>query len=232
MCREALLVRVQRGHVQACGFAARGVVQRRLHARAVDRRKTVHEGQPLRPVQPQQGIGRRVAAYHPAIQVQRQHAVGVMLEQRAETLLALAQPGECLGVLDGHTGQRRQRVDAAHLRGGRIVRRVVVHRERAQHRAIAGQYRRRPARAQVVRQGQRGVIAPQRIGGDVGHHHALAAPRRGAAGAGRRTDRGAVDAVAETSRQPGRGTVVQAAVAQQQDRAGRVVVRRFVRGHD
>ena len=48
---------------------------------------------------------------------------------------------------------------------------TIVHGKRSDHFAFGGKDRRRPTRAERVRQSQFAKISPQRIGRDVGHNH-------------------------------------------------------------
>ena len=78
---------------------------------------------------------------------------------------------------------------------------AVVERERAEHRAVGREDRRRPAGLQARFERELAEVAPERIGRDVGDAHALAAEGGRAARSDARADRRPVDRLAVGRRQ-------------------------------
>ncbi len=95
-----------------------------------------------------------------------------------------------------------------------------VDRERPKHLPIRGQYRRRPARAEPVGQGQVPIVGPEWILGDVGDDDGRFAVRGRSARSHGRADQAAVDRVRIALGQARRGAMPEAAAicVQQQDR--------------
>ena len=145
------------------------------------------------------------------------------LDGPVDSIHALQEPEACLlgsPALDRDAGQRRDPVDHRLLARRGVAGLAGVDGDGAQHASVGGAHRRRPARAEVVPQGEVSPGHPPRIVGDVGDDHRLVAMGRRTAGAGDGTDGHAVDPVDVAPREARRGAVPQATTVgiQQQDR--------------
>ena len=132
-----------------------------------------------------------------------------VLEQIPVALLALSRRFLGARTLDRNARQAGGELDEVEVEGAAVVRLAVVERERAEHRAVGGEDRGRPAGAEPGFQGQTAVVAPQRVARDVRYAHALAPVGGGAARPGRGADLGAVDRLAIGLRQAGGRPVAQ-----------------------
>ncbi len=135
--------------------------------------------------------------------------------------------------LDRDAGDVAGGVQQVQVFAGRSARAAVIRGERAEHLAGGGRDAYRPAGAQAVPQRELLVVDPQRVEGDVGGHHRLAAPRCRSAGSGGRV-RSAIPSIAALYAMGRLGEAVQcrcAMVVEQQDRAQQVGPQRLDAGH-
>jgi len=141
-------------------------------------------------------------------------------QRERKALLAGAQAAQVDLAFQHQAGQ----VGAAPQVGEFIVagrpRRAEIHGEGAEHAAVAGVQRQRPAGAQAMAGGELTIRRPVGVARDVGGNYRQAGGGGGAATAHARADRHAVDGCVERVRQVRRGadTQVPALLVEQQDR--------------
>ena len=151
-----------------------------------------------------------------------------------EEAVALVQALDQARAFDRDAGDRQHAVDAAQFFFSRFARLAEIHRKGAQHFVMAAEHRRRPARLEAMRQRRPAVVLPVRVTGDVGHHHALAAPRGGTARTVRLADLQPVQGAVVCFRQARRSAVqhMPAVFVEQQQRARCAGIHRFVQARD
>ena len=168
---------------------------------------------------PQDSLERGVDLGEPLVHRDRCDRLVRVLEEIPVARLAGARRSLRARSLDRDAGDVRGELDDLDVVGAAVARLAVVEGERAEQRAVGGEYRRRPASTQPGIQRQPAEVGPQRVVRDVRDGHALAAVGGGAARSDARADRDAVDRLAVGRRKAGRRAVAQvhAVAIEQQD---------------